>query len=78
MSFRVFLTDDAARDLEDIHDYIVLHDLPGKADHVLDRMEKAFIRNAFGSREEAINRAQNMHKDLLATTAKQPETGEHP
>ncbi len=42
MSFQVFLTDDAARDLEDIHDYITEHDVPGKAADVLDRIEMAF------------------------------------
>ncbi len=42
MSFQVFLTDDAARDLEEIHEYIAEHDLPGKADDVLERIEKAF------------------------------------
>ena len=42
MSHPVILTDDAARDLEDIYDYIERHDAPGKADHVLDRVEKAF------------------------------------
>jgi toxin ParE1/3/4 len=42
MKHAVFLTDDAARDLEDICDYIALHDTPGKADHVLDQIEKAF------------------------------------
>jgi toxin ParE1/3/4 len=40
MSFQVFLTDDAARDLEDLYDYIELHDVPGKADHVLEQIEK--------------------------------------
>jgi toxin ParE1/3/4 len=42
MSFQVFLTDDAARDLEDLYDYIALHDVPGKADYVLNQIEKAF------------------------------------
>ncbi len=42
MSSRVFLTDDAARDLENLYDYIELHDVPGNADHVLDQIEKAF------------------------------------
>ncbi len=42
MAHPVILTDDAARDLEDIYDYIERHDAPGKADHVLDRVEKAF------------------------------------
>ena len=44
MSFTVFLTDDAARDLEELYDYIALHDAPGKADHVLAQIEKAFSR----------------------------------
>jgi toxin ParE1/3/4 len=42
MSFQVFLTDDAARDLEDLYDYIELHDVPGKADHVLEQIAKGF------------------------------------
>jgi len=44
MPFAVFLTHDAAGDLEEIYDYIALHDSPQKADSVLDRMEKAFSR----------------------------------
>ena len=43
MSSRVFLTDSAARDLEDLYDYIELHYVPGKADHVLEQIEKGFI-----------------------------------
>lgn len=42
MSFLVQLTDDAARDLEEIYNYIDRHDSPGRADHVLRRIEKAF------------------------------------
>jgi len=42
MSFQVFLTDDASRDLEDLYDYIELHEVPGKADHVLAQIEKGF------------------------------------
>jgi toxin ParE1/3/4 len=42
MGFSVLLTDDASRDLEDIYDYMDLRDGRGKADHVLDRIEKAF------------------------------------
>lgn len=42
MSFTVFLTDDAARDLNEIYAYIAGHDGPGKADHVLEQIEKAF------------------------------------
>ena len=44
MSFTVFLTKDAARDIEELYDYIALHDAPEKADHVLDQIEKAFSR----------------------------------
>ncbi len=40
MPFSVFLTDDAARDLEDLYDYINSHDVPGKADYVLEQIEK--------------------------------------
>lgn len=42
MAFQVFLTDDASRDLEELYDYIESHDTPGKADYVLDQIEKAF------------------------------------
>ena len=37
--FEVFLTEDAARDLEAIYDYVAQRDGPSKADHVLDRIE---------------------------------------
>jgi toxin ParE1/3/4 len=42
MPFTVMLTDDAARDLEELYDYIDLHDVPGKADDVLVQIEKTF------------------------------------
>ena len=42
MSFLVRLTDDAARDLEEICEYIDRHDAPGRADYVLERIEKTF------------------------------------
>lgn len=42
MGFRVLLTDDAVRDLEEIYDYIEGHDSPARADYVLDRIERAF------------------------------------
>ena len=42
MPFQVFLTEDAARDLEELYDYIEKHDAPGKADHVLEQIEKGF------------------------------------
>ena len=42
MPFWVQLTKDAARDLEEICDYIDRHDAPGRADHVLEQITKAF------------------------------------
>ena len=42
MTFQIFLTNDASRDLEELYDYIASHDAPGKADYVLDQIEKAF------------------------------------
>jgi toxin ParE1/3/4 len=42
MPFAVLLTNDAARDLETLYDYIALHDAPQKADYVLEQIEKAF------------------------------------
>lgn len=41
MSFLVQLTDDATRDLEEICDYIERHDAPGRADYVLNQIDKA-------------------------------------
>ena len=42
MSFQVFLTDDASRDLEELYHYTDLTDAPEKADYVLDQLEDAF------------------------------------
>ena len=42
MPFVVQLTDDAARDLEEIFDYLSRQDAPGRAEHVLERIEKVF------------------------------------
>lgn len=42
MRYHVFLTDDAAYDLEDLYDYIESHDVPEKADYVLDKIEEVF------------------------------------
>lgn len=42
MTFQVFLTDDASRDLEELYDYIESNDSPSKADYVLDQIEKTF------------------------------------
>ena len=41
MSFLVQLTDDATCDLEEICDYIDRNDAPGRADYVLNQIEKA-------------------------------------
>lgn len=42
MPVTVRLTDGAARDLEDILDYVSRQDAPSRAEHVLDRIEEAF------------------------------------
>ena len=39
MSYQVFLTDDAAQDLEGLYDYIATHDSPEKAVYVLEQIE---------------------------------------
>ena len=39
--FEVRMTADAVRDLEEIFDWIVRHDGPGRAQHVLDRIQAA-------------------------------------
>jgi toxin ParE1/3/4 len=42
MPYAVLLTDDAAKDLEHLYDYIAENDAPGKAGYVLGKIEKAF------------------------------------
>ncbi len=42
MAFGVALTNDAARDLEEIWDYISRRDSSARADYVLDQIESAF------------------------------------
>jgi toxin ParE1/3/4 len=42
MSYRVLLTDEALRDLEDIDDFITENDSPRRADDVLTRIDEAF------------------------------------
>ena len=42
MSSAVRLTDDAARDLDEIFDYLSRQDAPGRAEHVLERIEQVF------------------------------------
>ena len=44
MAFAVFLTNDAARDLDELYDYITLHDAPQKANYVLGEIERALSR----------------------------------
>jgi toxin ParE1/3/4 len=44
MPLVVFLTADAARDLEELYDYIARHDAPGRARRVLDKLEKTLNR----------------------------------
>lgn len=44
MPFAVFLTHDAARDLDELYGCIAVHDAPQKADYVLEQIEKAFSR----------------------------------
>lgn len=41
MPFLVQLTDDAARDLDEICEYIDRQEPPSRADHVLERIERA-------------------------------------
>ncbi|WP_027366823.1 type II toxin-antitoxin system RelE/ParE family toxin [Desulfocurvibacter africanus] len=43
MAFEVLLTEDAARDLEDLHGYISAHDSPESAEYVLEQIEKASL-----------------------------------
>ena len=44
MPFAVLPTNDAARDLNELYDYIAVHDSPRKADYVLEQIEKTFSR----------------------------------
>lgn len=60
MPFVVFLTAAAARDLEELYQYIALHDAPGKAERVLTSIEKVF-----GSLSESPDRGA-YPKELLA------------
>ena len=43
MSYTVFLTDDALRDLEEIDDYLTAANSPHVAEDVLGKIEKAFL-----------------------------------
>jgi len=42
MSFEVFLTAGAVRDIEELYQYIARHDAPGKAQNILTKIEKTF------------------------------------
>ena len=44
MPFAVLLANDAARDFDELHDPIALHDTAQKADYVLGQTERAFSR----------------------------------
>ena len=44
MPIKVLLTNDAARDLEELYDYIALHDSTRNANHVLEQIDKAFSK----------------------------------
>jgi len=44
MPYTVLLTADAAGDLEEICEYIALHDVPGKSERVLASIEKILSR----------------------------------
>ena len=43
MSYQVFLTDDAAYDIEALYEYIETDDALENADYVLDNIEEAFL-----------------------------------
>lgn len=43
MPFTVALTADAAKDLVELYTYIDSHDVPGKANYVLDEIEKVIV-----------------------------------
>jgi toxin ParE1/3/4 len=61
MSYAVYLTDDASRDLAGIHGYISENDSPEKAEQVLQRIEDAFL----GLREHP--QRGRFPKELLVT-----------
>ena len=43
MPCTVLLTEDAAEDLQELYTYIARHDSLGKADYVLEQIEKKFV-----------------------------------
>ncbi len=40
MTYNVSITKDAAKDLEELHEYLFLNEVPGRADHVLEQIEQ--------------------------------------
>ena len=44
MPFAVFLTTDAARDLDELYEYIAGHGAPQEAGYVLEQIEEAFSK----------------------------------
>ncbi|MCX5769828.1 MAG: type II toxin-antitoxin system RelE/ParE family toxin [Candidatus Hydrogenedentes bacterium] len=60
MSLPVFLTNGAARDLEEIYDYVAQNDAPGKADRLVDQLEKVLTTLSVSPRRGAYP------KELLA------------
>lgn len=51
MPFKVILSRNAERDMEEIDDYVTIHDSPEKAEHILEK-----IAEAFGNLSEFPNR----------------------
>ncbi len=43
MPFEVLMTEHAARDLEEIYDYIARHDTQNSANHILEKIEAALV-----------------------------------
>ena len=60
MSYQVFLTRDAVRDLEELDEYLAASDSDGKADYVLDKIE-ALLQRLSESPERG-----NRPRELLA------------
>jgi toxin ParE1/3/4 len=46
MRYEVFLTEDAARDLQELYDFIADADAPAQAEYVVDRIEAAIDKLA--------------------------------
>lgn len=65
MEFKVRFTDDAARDLEELYEFISTHDSPSAADPVLTKIEKA-IQDL-----RALPQRGSYPKELLSLGAKE-------